>query len=377
VRSQTTNEIEEAASEWLVRRDSGHWTDADQASFVQWINSSPLNRVAFLRLELAWESAARLKALGAGIHGDEAPPPGTWNLSPSIDSHRCLADHHAEDSGGIPAHTLNAHAPDAVHSSYSRRRRRFRIAITLVLAILAGVGALEFWDEGGDRYATAVGGIASVPLQDGSKITLNTNSEVRIAFMEAQRRVDLKQGEAFFEVAPKTGRPFVVQAGKKRVIAIGTRFSVRRDDGNIEVMVSEGTVRIEDATRPLHPTQADPAAAEISEDSQHVILLSAGGIARTDGPDVLVQHTNLPEIETHLAWRSGVLVFRDQRLADAVAEFNRYNVRQLVIADPAVAALKIEGSFRTTNVEAFVRLLETGFPVRATIRGDEIVLSSK
>jgi ferric-dicitrate binding protein FerR (iron transport regulator) len=145
VRSETTNEIEEAASEWLVRRDSGHWTDADQASFERWINSSTLNRVAFLRLELAWESAARLNALGAGIHGDQPPPPGTWHLSPSIDSHRCLLDHHAEDSGGIPAHTLNAHAPDAVHSSYSRRRRRFTIAITLVFAIAVGLGVFELW----------------------------------------------------------------------------------------------------------------------------------------------------------------------------------------------------------------------------------------
>src|ERR1700733_14885717 len=84
--TERTNEIDNAASDWLIRRDSGAWTDADQARFDQWLNASTLNRVAFLRLELAWEDAARLKALGAGIHGEQPPPPGHWNLTPFFDS---------------------------------------------------------------------------------------------------------------------------------------------------------------------------------------------------------------------------------------------------------------------------------------------------
>ncbi|MEJ1961315.1 MAG: FecR domain-containing protein [Gammaproteobacteria bacterium] len=73
-------------------------------------------------------------------------------------------------------------------------------------------------------------------MRDGSAITLNTDSQLRVALTEAERRVDLKQGEAFFEVAKDSTRPFVVEAGRKRVVAVGTKFSVRRDGDFVEVV---------------------------------------------------------------------------------------------------------------------------------------------
>src|SRR6202048_4716970 len=81
-----THKIDAVASDWLIRRESGTWSAADQARLDEWLNAATLNRVAFLRLELAWEDAARLKALGAGIAGDRPPPPGRWNLTPFFDS---------------------------------------------------------------------------------------------------------------------------------------------------------------------------------------------------------------------------------------------------------------------------------------------------
>src|SRR5882762_3568322 len=83
--TERTHEIDTAASDWLIRRDSGVWTRTDQARLDEWLNASTLHRVAFLRLELAWEDAARLKALGAGIPGDRPPPPGRWNFTPFFD----------------------------------------------------------------------------------------------------------------------------------------------------------------------------------------------------------------------------------------------------------------------------------------------------
>jgi transmembrane sensor len=105
------------------------------------------------------------------------------------------------------------------------------------------------------------------------------------------------------------------------------------------------------------------------------VFLTPGNIARAGEAGVLVQRRTLPEAEEQLSWRMGWLMFRNQGLADAIAEFNRYNVRKIVIQDPAIASLKIEGNFRATNVEAFVRLLESGFPVRAEVRADQILHS--
>jgi transmembrane sensor len=341
--TERINQIDAAASAWLIRRDSASWSVADQACLEEWLNASTLNRVAFLRLELAWEDAGRLKALGAGVAGDKPPAPGHWNLTPFFEPQESVA------------------AP--VRSG--RRPFRFIAAATLVIAI--GLGAYLAFAPNGDIYATPVGGLASVPMADGSHVTLNTDSQIRIALSDHERRVELGHGEAFFEVSKDATRPFVVRAGNKRVIAVGTKFSVRREGNSVQIVVTEGKVRVEDRA-PSHGYRADGSAD---------VFLTPGSIARADDSGVLVQRKTLPEAEQQLSWRSGVLMFRDQSLGEAVAEFNRYNVRKLVIREPNVAAFKIEGNFRATNVEAFVRLLESGFPVRAETQADQIVLAAK
>jgi transmembrane sensor len=381
VSTDRTNEIEEAASDWLIRRESGQWTQTDQARLAQWLDASALNRVAFLRLEHAWEESARLKALGAGVPGDLPPPPGGWNLTPFFGAQRAPADRPSPEAGVTPADVSDTPDDGTVTNTVTRvaphRARRLAIAASVLLAIAAGLGLYGLQEGSADRYITPVGGLASVPMSDGSRITLNTDSQVRIALTQAERRIDLQQGEAFFEVAKDPNRPFVVQAGKKRVVAVGTRFSVRRDGDSIEVVVTEGKVRLEDATRPLRSNVETGSQSATPEHPDGPVFLTPGTIAHADVSGVLVQKRTLTDAETHLSWRSGVLMFRERSLADAVAEFNRYNVRKIVIADPAVATLKVEGNFRATNVDAFVRLLESGFAVRAETGQDRIVLRSR
>jgi transmembrane sensor len=243
-----------------------------------------------------------------------------------------------------------------------------------------------------DRYSTPVGGLASVPLQDGSHITLNTATEVQVALSGKERDIELTHGEAFFEVAHDKTRPFVVNVGKRRVIAVGTQFSVFRNGDDIRVVVSEGTVRLEPRVqlqearkRTFYSSGSAPELSgsgpstgmdASSEGSADVLLLHAGSVAHAGSSGVLVQKETESTTQEQLSWRSGTLMFRDQTLGEAAAEFNRYNERQIVIRDPAIENLKIEGSFRATNVDAFVRLLESGFPVRATEENSQILLSA-
>jgi transmembrane sensor len=194
-------------------------------------------------------------------------------------------------------------------------------------------------------------------MVDGSEVTLNTNSEIRVAVTERERRVELQQGEAFFKVAKDSQRPFVVVVGDQRVVAVGTRFSVRRNEEDIQVVVTEGKVRLE-STGSLQP-------------------VAAGTIARASNAGVLLQKTDLAAAEEFLSWREGILVFRETTLADAVNEFNRYNIHKIVIADPGVAALRVAGNFRANNVAAFVRLLERGYPLRVERQGEEFVLQAR
>jgi transmembrane sensor len=356
--TERTKQIDAAASAWLIRRDSESWSAADQACFEEWLDASTLNRVAFLRLELAWDDAARLKALGAGIAGDNPPPPGHWNVTPFFDP--TTPDSPSETESSRAGKVRGSGSP-----RLGRRGSRFVAAAALLLAI--GVGAYVGFTPHGELYATPIGGLASVPMADGSQVTLNTDSQIRIALSETERRVELGHGEAFFEVSKDAARPFVVRAGNKRVIAVGTKFSVRREGNVVQVVVTEGKVRVEDRA-PAHGYRADGSAD---------VFLTPGSIARADDSGVLVQRKTLPEAEQQLSWRAGVLMFRDQTLGEAAAEFNRYNVHKIVIREPSVAALKIEGNFRATNVEAFVRLLESGFPVRAETHADQIVVAAK
>lgn len=333
-------QIDEAAGDWLARRDACDWTDEDQHLFDQWLDESPLHRVAYLRIEHAWQRSERLTVLGAGKSAGDVPPPNAWNLSPFF------AQQGLEKS--IPAGAIVS-------------RRWVQSLAAAVLLVVALGTSYHYWPTG-PRYRTAVGGLASVPMPDGSKVTLNTDSEIRVAVTEKERRVELEHGEAFFEVAKDPTRPFVVRAGNQRVVAVGTKFSVRREQGDIRVVVTEGKVRVETAD---------------SNRSGSAEPLVAGTIAQVSDAGVLLQTRPLAEAEESLSWRQGVLVFRQMTLADASAEFNRYNSRKIVIEDPHVGALHVAGSFHANNVEAFIRLLERGYPLRAEERGDEFVLTAR
>lgn len=185
---------------------------------------------------------------------------------------------------------------------------------------------------------------------------------LHVSLSAVERGVQLERGEAFFDVAKDPRRPFIVHAGALRVTAIGTKFSVRREADQLRVVVTEGRVQV---AKSDHGGQMP------------VAQLAAGNIAHTQGEGILVQQQPLSRLEELLSWRTGFIIFHDTPLAEAVAEFNRYNSRTIVIDDPAVAAMRISGNFRTTNGAAFVRLLEAGFPIRARSGEAQIVLTPK
>jgi transmembrane sensor len=365
---ENSRDVRRAAGEWLAQRDAGRWADADEVHFQAWLNASTMHRVEFLRLQAAWNETRRMKALAAGIQTDRPPPAGQWNLSPFFEDKRfsSTAETHSERRGQTMP----------ISSAPSNTRRARAVAAGVLLCVGASALAWNVWPAG-HRYTTSIGGTASISIPDGSRVTLNTNSQIRVALTSAERHVDLQQGEAFFEVAKDSKRPFVVEAGRRRVVAVGTRFSVRRERDVVQVVVTEGKVRLEDASKPLLSVASATAASAVSEGPDVPLVLPSGTVARAGNAGVLVQHETVPEAEAALSWRSGMLTFRDTSLADAIAEFNRYNERQVVIEDPAVAALKIGGNFRSNNVADFLELLQGGYPVRVVEETDRYVLGAK
>ncbi len=349
-------QIEEQAATFLQKRDTGPWTPADEAALSAWKEASIAHLVAYLRIEAAWEAMGRLKALGAGLPHRQAPTPEaiTAAASPNL----------SEQPSASP--TLAESDPAIAH----RRHPAYKtVAVAASLLVMAGLafGGYQRWFQG-DSYATPVGGVASVLLEDGSHITLNTDSRVRVVLGATERHVDLTQGEAFFEVAKDSRRPFVVQAKGTRIIAVGTQFSVRREAGNqVQVLVTEGKVRIA-------PVDANHGSYTLFPGPQRD-MLTAGEAAHIGNDGLKVREEPALQAEDALAWRDGYLVFRDTSLAEAVAEFNRYSVYQIVVQDPEIGAMPLTGKFRATNSEAFINLLERTFHIQAQTASGEIILS--
>lgn len=346
----TRTEIEQRAAQWLAQRDGGSWSDADEAALNAWLAADVAHRVAFLRLESAWRQSERLQALGAGWKQAGPPPRGHWQSPPSTRREQLL-------------HALDRAPPRSPPQAAHRRPVARALAVAALLAGVAalGLGWRAYTRVESSSFATTLGGIDTQRLGDGSQAILASDSALDVHLSRRERRVELHRGEAIFDVAKDPDRPFVVDAGARRIVAVGTRFSVRRDGGELRVVVTEGTVRLQ---------PADGAARAPSS------LLPAGSVAQIAGGNALLRSMAVAEAERLLEWRDGLLVFHDTSLRDAVAEFNRYNARKIVVADERVGALRIGGHFRWDNLDAFVRLLERGFPVRAEVDAERIVLRS-
>lgn len=341
---KSAKHLETIAAAWLARCDSEQWSAADAAELQAWLDAATAHRVAFLRVQAMWQHSNRLKALGAGLPTGTLPAPGTWDQSRFFE--QCAS--------GTEAALVSE------RRGFARLARPQAIAAVLLLALaLGGAWVLR---PTGPAYRTSIGGLVSVPLADGSNVTLNTDTSIRVAETAAERNVELQAGEAFFEVAKDPARPFIVHAGRTRVIAVGTQFSVRRDRDGLDVIVAEGRVRVVDSSK-----------GEAVPD----IKLAAGEIAHLREDGVLVSQESLPRVQDALSWRRGFLVFRDTTLAAAAAEFNRYNTRKIAIQDPQTAAIRIGGNFRATNLEVFVRLLEDSFPIEARRADETIVLAAR
>ena len=323
-REGSAAQIERQAADWLAKQARGAWSATDEAQLTQWLEAATANKVAFLRLEAAWQQADRLKALGAASRPERVP--------------------------------LRRLRRRPVWRNFHTVARAAGVVLIITLGVLG-----YFWQPGGSTFRTAVGAVTAVPMSDGSKVTLNTDSQIRISVTGQERRVSLGRGEAFFEVAKDPARPFVVVAGHCRIVAVGTQFSVWREGDEARVVVTEGRVRVE---------RSDTAAGEVPTTE-----VAAGSIAHAGDAGVLVEHRRPGELEETLSWRRGFLFFHDLPLSEAVAEFNRYNQHRMVIGSPAVAGIRISGSFRSTNVSGFVHLLQDGFSINVEQRGDQIILT--
>ncbi len=351
--------IEDQAAFWLVRLGAQDCTPEDRFAFEAWKQEDPAHERMFLRLQRGNAVVDR--------HMTDS------RIVAMLEEAR--ADQHAELAGG-----RSSGATWRVAGGLAA------LAASVVIAVATAFIAVPSF-RGGDTNAlptetvqapsgvevfeTSVGERSTITLADGSIVSINTNSLVEVSFSAAERRVDLLRGQAYFEVEEDVNRPFVVQAGDRRVVALGTAFDVRFDrEDLVEVTLVEGRVKVDKVSRGRDaPTQGD------DQTSPDPIEMTPGHrlIARVaSAPEVVVTDTM-----EETSWRNGQLLFRERPLASAVEEMNRYSLQKLVLADdPRVRGVEVSGVFNSGGRAAsFVNALQALHPLDAERTGrDEITL---
>jgi transmembrane sensor len=315
-------QIYEEASDWLVKHRTGELGEADRVAFDSWLRTSPTHVRAYLEMSEIWEDAAALDpATSASVDELIARAQGEGNvvaLSPKVADRGAVTD--ARTAWKVPARALLA-------------------ASVAVVCVGGGVFA---WLNRAPVYSTGVGEQRSLTLDDGSMVTLDTRTRIRVRFSARERDIDLLEGQALFRVAKNDRQPFVVQSDAAAVRAVGTEFDMYRQRAGVTVTVLEGRVAV---TASSEQRRADDAVL-VPAGQQVAVLWSAE-----------VTPSAIADVAAATAWTQRRLIFESTPLSAVVEEFNRYNTRRLVIADPKLSSFHVSGVFSSTDPALLVQFL--------------------
>lgn len=254
-------------------------------------------------------------------------------------------------------------SPELSMARRQRRSRRawFRVG-AMAACLVAAVGTVSLQVLREERVlTTAKGEFRKVPLQDKSVATINSGSQIEVAFTDRQRTVNLRKGEAWFEVAKDKTKPFVVEAGAARIKAVGTAFSVRRFANGTEVLVTEGKVEVWDKGSSARRRQ-------LVEGDRAFLAQDASAISVSRQP---------VEVNRKLAWREGKVILKNQTLDDAVADFNRYSPKTIVIVDATLRDKRLFGQYKLDAPELFAQDVSTVLDVPVAITADTIFIGRR
>lgn len=306
----------DAAAAWVVRLESGDLPELEAADFDAWLCASPANPLAFDdALSVSRAYAADRGLIAAALSRRRAPAP----------------DYTRRAVGGMGA-----------------------MAAAAALAVILGP---QLVTPTAIAYETSKGERRTVELADGSSIVLNGGTRLTVRLDGDSRDVALTQGQALFDVAHDASRPFTVAAGDRTVRVLGTRFDVRRLDGQVAVSVARGAVEV-------RPTAGSEGKAYRLRPGQN--------FARAEGAaEAKVGAVETAEVG---AWTTGRLVYRGAPLRQVVADLNQQFATPIRLSDPALAEAPISGVLVLDDQRSVIRRLALLVPVSALPSEAGIVL---
>ncbi|MGH8612686.1 MAG: FecR family protein [Gammaproteobacteria bacterium] len=303
--SSTTKPLPGTASEWFARLRSDVCTEADRAAFTAWLAADPAHRGDYRRIEALWQRMARVDV-------SDFPE---WQP---------------------PAPAAPARPPRP------RVSQAWPPAIAAVLVMV--VGLVFVWWQGVPttrHYATALGERENVTLADGTKLELNTATELAVRYTNDLRMITLQRGEAYLEVTHNPARPLVVQAGAGEVCVLGTRFIVYRTPTTVTTSVIDGLVQVSSGFGD------GPSATRQLRAGERLSYSDAGHQSRRQPVDV----------DALLAWRRGELVFHDRPLTEVIEELQRYHPSRIRLLDERLGQARVSGVFKIGDVHTILSAL--------------------
>lgn len=319
------------AAAWRVHLSE---IDADTSDeFEAWL-AEPLNRAAWDQVQASWQ------AFDAGAAAPEL-----------IDARQAAL----ADARRVAARRWRAR---------SVAQNLALTAATIALFIAAALVGITMWNAPA-RYQTALGERRVITLEDGSRISLDSGSEVEVAYGERSRELRLARGQARFDVAHDVERPFSVTARGQKVVAIGTAFNVDVTGAGVLVTLIEGRVVVLDEAAKPASASSKPKPLELAAGQQLTVAAARAPVIAS------------VSLEKATAWERGQLMFDNEPLASIVARVSRYSQTKVTVADPKAGAMRISGVFNTGDVAGFVDTVTRYLPVEATNDGKNIRLHAK
>lgn len=281
------------------------------------------------------------------------------------------------------AEQLRQVAPFRPVARVERRSVWRPLAASLACAMLLVIVGV-IWFQYAGVISTQVGEQRQLVLQDGTRVFLNTDTAIKVKYDQRVRRVELRRGEALFNVAKQSNWPFIVVAGDRQVKALGTQFVVRRDPQRVAVTLVEGSV----AVSPVRPAMAElmqpmiQPPAPIEQTPTMTADRNTGEVTLAPGQRLTFSagaptRLDTPAVEKTTAWRRGQVILDDTPLRAAAAEMNRYSESKLVVEQPEAAELLINGLFQAGDSSRFANAVAEAYGLTVIQRGDEIVISGK
>jgi transmembrane sensor len=346
------------ASEFFVGFRVGDGTPACRAQFEKWLRASPEHVQAYLEIAAGWSELPT------------ADPDGLIDLQAML-----VAARSGGDDNVVP---LRSGQAGGRRSSAAAHPRKWAIAASV--AVMGALIGTSFWllaGRQGRTYSTGIGEQRTLLLADGSTITLNALTTVRVRMTPRARKITLIRGQADFHDVNEPNRPFIVRSGHSSVRAIGTKFDVEKERDRTVVTVLQGQVAVANSLAWIERIGSRQLLRDLAQPSRNLqaVLVPAG-----EQVTVLARSVPAPtpaDLQAVTAWMQRRLVFNDTPLKEVARQFNRYGNRRLVIADPSLRTVGVSGSYSASDPDALIGFLRSQPMLHVLQKGHEFLVTRR